>query len=81
MPRYDFRCSFCGPFERVVPIRETTDEATCPDCGGSATRVFGSPQVFSRTSAVRRALSEGRAAGARVPPERRAPGASSPGTR
>jgi putative FmdB family regulatory protein len=56
VPRYDFRCSFCGPFERIVSIRETTDTATCPDCGEAGTRVFGSPQLFSRTSPVRRAL-------------------------
>jgi putative FmdB family regulatory protein len=61
VPAYDYRCSFCGPFTQTRSIRETTDVASCPDCGGEATRVFTSPQLFTRTSAVRRAVEAERA--------------------
>jgi putative FmdB family regulatory protein len=56
VPAYDYRCSFCGPFTLVRSIWEATDVAVCPDCEGDATRVFASPEMFTRTSAVRRAL-------------------------
>lgn len=55
MPTYEYRCSFCGPFTRLRSIREETATSSCPDCGESATRVFGVPQVFHRTTSVQRA--------------------------
>ena len=56
MPTYDYRCRFCGPFTRVLSIRDVTATSTCPDCGESATRVFGLPTVIDRTSPLRRAV-------------------------
>ena len=56
MPTYDYRCRFCGPFSRVLSIRDVTAASCCPDCGESATRVFSTPTLIGRTSPLRRAV-------------------------
>lgn len=56
MPTYEYRCGFCGPFNRVLSIRDVTATSTCPDCGESATRVFSTPTLIARTSPLRRAV-------------------------
>jgi len=43
MPIYEFQCKACGVrFERLVRSSSDTPpaESICPDCGGSAQRVF-----------------------------------------
>ena len=50
MPAYDFRCSECQTvFEVVRPIRSTEDE-TCPECGGETKRVFSPVGVVFKGS-------------------------------
>jgi putative FmdB family regulatory protein len=39
MPMYDFQCSNCSSvFEDILPVG--TEQNECPQCGGSAFRIF-----------------------------------------
>jgi len=43
MPRYDFRCSRCGPFEVRAELSVVGGGAACPSCGALAVRMFSAP--------------------------------------
>lgn len=46
MPRYDYRCEFCGAtIEREFPMAEVPAEVTC-ECEAPAHRVFSSPAAI-----------------------------------
>ncbi|MBI2863148.1 MAG: zinc ribbon domain-containing protein [Chloroflexi bacterium] len=51
MPRYDYRCKSCGKvFEMVRPFSQATEDAACPDCQGTASRILAnSYTVFSKS--------------------------------
>jgi putative FmdB family regulatory protein len=55
MPSYDFRCERCGPFSRVLPMREATGTSACPQCAAVAPRVFGAPALVGGATPIRRA--------------------------
>ncbi|MCX8007581.1 MAG: hypothetical protein N3B11_05640 [Coriobacteriia bacterium] len=40
MPRYDYKCVSCATVFEVVRSAADGDGAQCPECGGSAKRVF-----------------------------------------
>ena len=45
MPLYEYRCQECGlRYERLEHVSDTHD-GTCPECGGSATRLIGAPAL------------------------------------
>jgi putative FmdB family regulatory protein len=56
MPTYGFRCASCGEFDLVRPMSGASAAARCPDCGATATRVFGAPALRGQDPALHRAL-------------------------
>ena len=47
MPLYEFRCENCTKtFDVRCPMSEVKETATCPSCGGAASRRY-SPITFS----------------------------------
>jgi putative FmdB family regulatory protein len=56
LPTYGFICGRCGGFDVVRPMAEAGAEALCPDCGGTARRVFGSPGLRALDADLRRAV-------------------------
>lgn len=55
MPIYTYRCSQCGPFERVRPIADRKAQARCPSCEAVSHRVFDSPYLPQNPAALGRA--------------------------
>lgn len=45
MPRYEYRCSACGPFARHVSISRYLELANCPSCGTASPRAVSSPFI------------------------------------
>ena len=57
MPLYEYRCSEHGLFDRLVPVAERGEQATCPHCGQPSPRVLVSaPRVPQLTPARREAF-------------------------
>ncbi len=49
MPLYEYACTTCkDKFERLASMSESTDTATCPDCGGRGLRALSAFASFSR---------------------------------
>jgi putative FmdB family regulatory protein len=40
MPLYEYECSVCGPFSLLRQFSQSSDPASCPDCGTAAQKVF-----------------------------------------
>jgi putative FmdB family regulatory protein len=45
MTMYAFRCQECGPFDARYPIGSAPDRSSCPDCGGSSSRMITAPGI------------------------------------
>lgn len=45
MPIYQFLCEECGPFEEHRPFKEAGNPAICPECEGTARRVYHMPNL------------------------------------
>ncbi|MEA2149687.1 MAG: Zinc ribbon domain [Solirubrobacteraceae bacterium] len=43
MPRYDYACPACGPFEGLADAAAAGAGAVCPSCGEVAARTFSAP--------------------------------------
>ena len=56
MPTYRFRCHECGAFDTVRPMSQATTPASCPDCGETATRIYGVHSVRFVEPGLRAAL-------------------------
>jgi putative FmdB family regulatory protein len=56
MTMYAFRCQDCGPFDARYPIGTAPDRASCPDCGGSSTRVITAPGITGGRNPYRSAV-------------------------
>ncbi|WP_083251162.1 FmdB family zinc ribbon protein [Acidihalobacter yilgarnensis] len=55
MPLYDYACPSCGEFSEFAAINRSAEPASCPMCGGSASRVIGAPALALMSSALRQA--------------------------
>jgi putative FmdB family regulatory protein len=33
MPRYNYLCEDCGPFDEIVPLADFANPQPCPNCG------------------------------------------------
>lgn len=60
MPRYEFVCEACGPFEQWRDHRESGEPMPCPSCNVAARRVYSMPRfnVSSRAKARARLSDE-----------------------
>jgi len=47
MPRYNYACTDCGPFEAWASIDASDDPTECPICGGMGGRALAAPFVGS----------------------------------
>ncbi len=56
MPRYEFLCAACGPFEQWRPFAEASAPMRCPNCQMLARRVFSPPGLARTPPALARAL-------------------------
>lgn len=45
MPIYDYACGACGPFRDWRPMSASQEGASCPSCGGSASRMVSMPAL------------------------------------
>ena len=45
MPRYDYECPSCGPFQGWRPMVEAAEPHPCPDCDKPAPRILTSPHI------------------------------------
>ena len=43
MAAYDYRCERDGVFELTLPLGTAPSEASCPECGEDAPRIFSAP--------------------------------------
>ena len=66
MTMYAFRCRDCGPFDLGYPIGTAPDRSSCPDCGGSSTRMITAPGLAGGRTPYRSAV-ERSMASAHVP--------------
>ena len=49
MPLYEYSCTTCKiRFERLASMSESTDTASCPDCGSRSLRAISAFASFSR---------------------------------
>jgi putative FmdB family regulatory protein len=51
MPRYNYECANCGPFENWAALALSDEPAECPDCGGMGDRALAAPFVGSAAPA------------------------------
>ncbi len=56
MPRYEFFCETCGPFEQWRPFDEANNPMRCPVCQAAARRVYSLPGLVKTPPALARAL-------------------------
>ena len=56
MPRYEFRCEHCGPFECWRPFDEAGAPMVCPKCQSVARRVYTAPGLVKTQPALAQAL-------------------------
>lgn len=50
MPRYDYRCTSCGKTFEVSHGMRERPPISCPDCGGSAQRLFDASGIVLKGS-------------------------------
>jgi putative FmdB family regulatory protein len=43
MPLYEYRCTSCGEFRELRPMRESDAPQACPACGAPSERVLAAP--------------------------------------
>jgi putative FmdB family regulatory protein len=55
MPRYEFTCEACGPFDVWRPVEEASVRLLCPGCLRPARRRFSAPGLARMPSALRAA--------------------------
>jgi putative FmdB family regulatory protein len=55
MPRYEFRCENCGPFECWRPLGEAGIPMICPKCQAVARRVYTAPGLVRTPPALAKA--------------------------
>src|SRR5258708_8978842 len=56
MPRYEFRCENCGPFECRRPLDEVSVPMVCPKCQAVARRVYTAPGLVKTPPALAHGL-------------------------
>lgn len=56
MPRYEFCCKNCGPFERWRSFNEASIPMICPVCQSVARRVYTTPGLVKTPPALARQL-------------------------
>lgn len=56
MPRYEFRCENCGPFECWRPFNEAGVPMICPKCQAVARRVYTTPGLVKTPPALAKGL-------------------------
>ena len=56
MPRYEFRCEHCGPFECWRPLVEASVPMICPQCQTVARRVYTAPGLVKTPPALAQAM-------------------------
>ncbi|HLG61499.1 MAG TPA: FmdB family zinc ribbon protein [Ktedonosporobacter sp.] len=56
MPRYEFRCDHCGPFECWRSLDQVSTPMVCPTCQVTARRVYTAPGLVKTPTAIARAL-------------------------
>jgi putative FmdB family regulatory protein len=64
MPLYDYRCSSCGDFRELRPMRESGTTRLCPVCGATSDRVISAPFLAGGDSDGEMVRGRGRAPGA-----------------
>jgi putative FmdB family regulatory protein len=79
MPTYDYRCGSCGPFTRLLSMREVGDVAACPGCRSTARRVFGAPALVGGPTPLNRARGAAEKSSSEPAVVRRGPAAPSAG--
>jgi len=52
MPRYEFCCENCGPFECWRPFNEASAPMICPKCQAVARRVYTTPGLVKTPPAL-----------------------------
>jgi putative FmdB family regulatory protein len=55
MPRYNYSCRRCGPFEEWQSMSRSEEPAPCPGCGKPAPRALSLPNMSFVDSATRTA--------------------------
>jgi putative FmdB family regulatory protein len=55
MPRYEFICEACGPFDVWRPVSEAGAPLSCPACGAPAARLFTAPGLARMPAPLRAA--------------------------
>jgi putative FmdB family regulatory protein len=56
MPRYEFYCEQCGPFEYWRPLNEAGMPMICPQCHAVARRVYTAPGLVKTPPALVKAM-------------------------
>jgi putative FmdB family regulatory protein len=56
MPRYEFHCETCGPFEQWRPFEAATTPMLSPSCGTAVKRLYSIPGLVKTPPALLRAL-------------------------
>lgn len=56
MVTYSYRCAQDGPFDLRAPMGEAPPGAACPECDGTAPRVFLAPRLGSGRGDLVRAI-------------------------
>ena len=46
MPRYNYLCADCGPFEEIVPLSAFADPQACPECAAPAPRALSAATLM-----------------------------------
>lgn len=55
MPRYEFRCEQCGPFECWRALADAATSMHCPVCQGEVRRIYTPPGLVRTPPAIARA--------------------------
>lgn len=78
MPTYEYACSSCGEHLEVVQSFSDDPLTTCPNCGGSLRKVFGSVGIVLKGSGFYRTDSRSSSNGSRSAKKDKEPAATSP---
>jgi putative FmdB family regulatory protein len=58
MPRYEFLCEECGPFEQWINMSSITEKVDCPTCDHQANRMYSPPGIILTSYALRRRVEQ-----------------------
>jgi putative FmdB family regulatory protein len=81
VPKYEFLCEDCGPFEERRPFAEVGDPMMCPSCGEEARRVYSMPNLKTVSTALSNAMNRVEKSAHEPKVARQAEGGTWPGKR